>query len=200
MRKFWLFLGLFPVLALPARAQDVPRLEVFAGYAYGSINAGPEISNNQRHSLNGWDAQVAANANRWFGVAFDYTGYTGQPTVAGGPVNTRIHILTAGPRVSWRKSGRFVAFVHALLGMEKATGFVGGDFATHTNFAAQVGGGANVKVSKHFAIRLVEADWIHSRIAQNKFDSNFAIIGTIGQHQNSAKVATGIVFTWGGGS
>ncbi len=209
MRKLWLVLGLLPLLALsalPAKAQqNVPRVEVFAGYAYGSINAGPEISNDQRQSLpRGWNAQIIANANRWFGVAFDYTGYSDDPTIAGGRVSQRIHILTAGPRVTARIGDRFTPYAHVLLGMMKAKAFVvdpttgNSDSAEHTNFALLAGGGVDAKISRHFAVRLAEFDLIHSRLPQNRFDENFAIVGQIGHSQNSFKVSTGVIIRFGG--
>src|SRR5262245_31847995 len=60
------FLLLF---ATPILAQtDVPRAEVFGGYAHNIGNA------------QGWNASAAVNANRWFGVVADFGGLTAKET------------------------------------------------------------------------------------------------------------------------
>src|SRR5712691_5849286 len=99
MRRIPFLLGLFLILSLPALAQEspsAPAAELYAGYAYGRLNTGLVTANDQQHNLNGWNAQVAANLNHWLGLVFDYSGYTGTPIVAGGPVDQRIQAFMVG--------------------------------------------------------------------------------------------------------
>jgi hypothetical protein len=79
------------VCNLAALAQDAPKAEVFAGYSYGNyemIAGASSISStattisgapSARLGLNGWNASVAANMNRWFSFATDFSGYYSGP-------------------------------------------------------------------------------------------------------------------------
>src|SRR3989442_15691080 len=115
MRRIPFLLGLFLILSLPALAQEspsAPAAELYAGYAYGRLNTGLVTANDHQHNLNGWNAQVAANLNHWLGLVFDYSGYTGTPIVAGGPVCQRIPAFNGGPRATWRRHGPVNPYGH----------------------------------------------------------------------------------------
>ena len=136
MKRLLMIAVAVSVLALPAAAQgDFPRAEVFAGYQFVHLN--PSLN------ASGWTAAVNGNVNRWFGITADFSGVYKN----GGHLYTYMF----GPTVSAR-SGAFTAFAHTLLG--GATD--GGDSA----FAMAVGGGADVNAGEHFAVRLVQADWM----------------------------------------
>src|SRR3989441_8858380 len=132
MRRIPFLLGLFLILSLPALAQEspsAPAAELYAGYAYGRLNTGLVTANDHQHNLNGWNAQVAANLNHWLGLVFDYSGYTGTPIVAGGPVDQRIHAFIGGPRGSWRGPCRANTYSHTLFGASGRHAFARGGFA-----------------------------------------------------------------------
>src|SRR3989442_2839285 len=136
MRRIPFLLGLFLILALPALAQEspsAPAAELYAGYAYGRLNTGLVTANDHQHNLNGWNAQVAANLNHWLGLVFDYSGYTGTPIVAGGPVDQRIQAFMGGPRVTWRGHGRGDPYVHTLFGATRIHAFPGAGSARGTS-------------------------------------------------------------------
>jgi hypothetical protein len=131
-------------------AQDVPKAEIFAGYSYGNYemiagassisSAATTISSapSARLGLSGWNASVAANMNRWFSFATDFSGYysgssasnttteTFSPcTSCGTQTNTiknvasspRIHNFLFGPQFSYPK-GKIRPFAHFLVGGE----------------------------------------------------------------------------------
>jgi opacity protein-like surface antigen len=62
--------------------------------------------------------------------------------------------------------------------------------ASRNEFAFTVGGGLDANVSKHFAIRLIQAEYLYT---------NFTAKGTVGTtpfnigHQNNARLTFGIV-------
>jgi len=144
------------VLALPAAAQkDFPRAEVFAGYQFLHLN--PSLN------ASGWNAAVNGNVNRWFGITADFSGAY---------KHGHLYTYMFGPTFSAR-TGPITAFAHTLLG--GATD--GGDSA----FSMAVGGGADVNAGDHFAIRLVQADWMLFRS------------GGITAKKN-ARVSAGVVF------
>jgi len=140
-------------------------------------------------NLNGWNAAVQYNLNSWFGVVADFTGYYGSPTktISGTPVtvDTNEYNYLFGPRFSYRKSERWTPFVHALFGgghvhvKGSAPGFTPVTF-TDNAFSMAVGGGLDLKVANHVAIRLVDADYLMTKFGDD--------------HQNNFRYSAGLVF------
>jgi opacity protein-like surface antigen len=166
MRKVCLLLGLFLVISSAAIAQDAPKVEVFGGYSYLRINPGSGFSGI---NLNGWNASVAGNFNRWLGVKADFSGNYGSPSITfPGPttisVNTKVHNFLFGPQISARRD-RFTVFGHALFGGTHVNGSTFGVSASDTGFGMAFGGGLDVKVHDHFALRLGQADYLLTRIS-----------------------------------
>src|SRR5215471_7023648 len=68
--KQTLLAAAFIMLAsLTALAQNYPSAEVSGGFSYLHVQGGG--------NLYGWDASVAGNLNRWFGVAGEFSGHYG---------------------------------------------------------------------------------------------------------------------------
>lgn len=145
MRKLvgLLLLGLFA--ALPMAAQDTPKAEVFAGYSYIRSDGA---------NFRGWNASVAGNVNDWFGLVGDFSGnYLPQ-------ANAHIYTYTFGPRFSYRKHARVTPFFHTLVGGARI-GVSGA--GSESGFAANIGGGVDIKVNDHFAVRAIQADGLITR-------------------------------------
>jgi hypothetical protein len=139
-------LGVF-LFVLSVNAHDSPRAEVFGGYQYtligGLVNA------------NGWNAAITGYVNRWFGVTADFSGmYKGV-----GTVNANAITYTFGPTFSLRGE-RVTPFVHTLLGGFHASAGLWNANVSTQGFAAMIGGGVDVKINSHLAVRAVQADWI----------------------------------------
>ncbi len=160
MRTFLTLFVLVGVFSLPVSAQDYPKGELFGGYQFTHLN--PDIN------ANGWNASITGNVNRWFGVTGDFSGAYKN----GG----KFHTAMAGPVFSLRKSDIVTPFAHVLVGAAWVS-----DGGTETAFATAIGGGLDVKVNEHVAVRLVQADWLllHS--------------GGVTDRKN-ARVSAGIVF------
>ncbi len=153
-----LFLSLLtlPAVAQPLSVRDVPKAEVFGGYQYTHFEGSVEA--------NGWNASVAGNISRWFGVAADFSGAYKS--------GERVHTYMFGPVFSAR-SDKVTPFAHALFG-----GASGGG----TNaFAMAFGGGVDVKVADRVAFRVIQGDWLVFRSEGYTSKKN-------------ARVSTGIVF------
>ncbi len=71
-----------------AFAQDYPRAEVFGGYSFANIDTNGLTS---RQNLNGWEADVSGNFNKWYAAEFDVSG-VGQELESNKA--TELHILS----------------------------------------------------------------------------------------------------------
>jgi hypothetical protein len=156
-------------LALPAKAQDErPRSEVYVGYDYVRVN-----SNGNSFNFNGGSGQVTYNFNRWFGVVGDLGGYYTSESFGGGIISYMF-----GPRISFRRHSRVTPFAQALFGgaWEIAA-------SSQSVFAMSAGGGVDVKISRHFAVRPVQAEYFLTRFKN-----------TPTNQQNNFRYSAGIVF------
>jgi peptidoglycan-associated lipoprotein len=73
-----------------------------------------------------------------------------------------------------------------LLGAARSSGsLVSGQIATNASaaFAANVGGGVDLRASKRFSVRLAEADYLVTTIDNG-----------VNNHQNNLRISSGIVF------
>lgn len=159
------------------RAQETPKVDVFAGYSYVNVDTNGLTS---RLNANGWDASVSGNLNHWFAVEGDFGGYywTYQS------VDFHDYSFLGGPRVNFGP-----AFVHALIGADhgSALGF------SQDSFAGAFGGGVQIPVAPRWAVR-ASADYALTR--HNIFK---LIDPTLPNYtQNNFRVSAGIVFSFGG--
>jgi hypothetical protein len=169
------FASLFTVAA---SAQDVPKLDIFAGYSYFRVN--PSTSGIGSFDLNGGSASVAYNANHWLSGVADFGGYHANHILGTGLDGT-LSTYLFGPRVSYRHSDRFTPFGQVLFGVAH----IGSGSSSNNAFATTVGGGVDVKVAQRFSLRPVQVDYVLTR---------FNELGSGAQSQNNLRVSTGVVF------
>lgn len=199
MRKLVWVCGLFLSLAVPAMAQDeTPRFEAAGGYSYvrANVTATPAggTSQSQGFNANGGSGSVAVNLNRWFGAVADLGGYTGNQniTINGTPTNLSGNVFSYlfGPRISARHS-RWTPFAQALFGGAHGSGTAKQGTASASKsknvFAFTIGGGLDASVSKHFAIRLIQAEYFYTNFTSP------ASSGLTIPHQNNARLTFGVV-------
>jgi hypothetical protein len=135
------------LLVSSATAQDFPRAEVFGGYQY---------SRQQSTNLNGWNASLTGNYNRWFGLTGDFSGaYHSE-----GGADFRSYTYTFGPTVAARNNEKFTPFAHALFGgVHQSTDFAGSSLGSVNGFAVFLGGGVDATLSPHLAVRVGQFDY-----------------------------------------
>jgi outer membrane protein OmpA-like peptidoglycan-associated protein len=185
---------------------DTPRLELFLGYS--NVLATPMSPQNRIADIQGGDTNIAFNFNRYLGIVGDFAGYhadrltLNQP---GGPARDvgadgKVFTYMGGPRLSFRQP-RFTLFAQALVGdanAQKVTinGCTGSPVCvplpSENVFAVAVGGGLDINVHRHFAIRLIQAEYLMTR-----FKDPTSAAGTSGTRDN-ARLSAGIVFRSGG--
>jgi len=206
MFKWAFVIGLALGLCGTAEAQDLPRLDVFGGYSYASIDTNGLTS---RQGANGWEASVSGNVSRWFAAEGDFSGYyktyplndvdaTGLGLgFLNGNVAVHDFAFMGGPRVNYGP-----LFVHGLFGFDRLTGHATGTSdeigpfdvtASQNSFAAAFGGGVQQRVAPHWALR-ASADYVLTRHNIFRVVDPSAPAFT----QDNFRVSVGIVFTFGG--
>ena len=190
---------LFLLLASSCFAQEVPAWEIFSGYSFQradvreymkstvTSSVGVLTTYTPRHhyvNMNGWEFSATENRNRWFGGTLDLSGYYKTPQVLGLDNREQIYSIFYGPRFSYRKPFG-TAFGHILFGGAHTSVNVQptGPHASDFGFAMAVGGGMDLPLKNGTAIRVLEADYLHSN--------------ALGSSQNNFRLSAGVVFTLG---
>ncbi|MCG3162751.1 MAG: hypothetical protein JMDDDDMK_04081 [Acidobacteria bacterium] len=183
MRKLFLIAALALALPLIAQAQDAPSTEIFGGYSYLRGDDGSDGVD-----LHGWNASFNQNIVKWAGIKADFSGHYGGFTIVPGlGSDLSAHLFLIGPQFTIRKSERLQPFAHVLLGIARTdiTYFdvTGRITARDSAFALAVGGGLDVKVTDHLAVRLFQTDYVLTR-----FDDD---------NQHNFRASTGLVLRLG---
>lgn len=163
-------------LALPAAAQTMPKAEVSGGYQLLNLSSGGDSESFPK----GWYVDVAGNLNRHIGVVVEvggnYKSMTESVTVGGvsatATADIKLHEFMGGVRVSSRTNPTVVPFAQVLAGGMNGSVSVAGSSSiggttlfsassaeSETNFALQVGGGANIRLTDKVGVR-VGADYL----------------------------------------
>jgi hypothetical protein len=195
-----LLIAVFVMLtALRVMAQNYPTAEVSGGFSYLRVQRGA--------NLYGWDASVAGNLNRWFGLVGEFSGHYGSgsatspiPVTFGGPIilpapitfdvssSSNVYTFLFGPRLSYRKDKRLTPFAHVLPGFARSAFSVTLNAppinihtsASSTGFAMAVGGGLDVGLTKSLAFRLIQGDYLLTHFGSAT--------------QNNGRITTGLVY------
>lgn len=148
MRKVLTVTILLLLASAAAVAQDFPKAEIFGGYQYSRQNS---------TNLNGWDASLTGNFNRWFGLTGDFSAaYKTQNSIA-----FRSYTYTFGPTFASRNNETFTPFGHALFGgFHQSTDFSGSSLGTANGFAMIFGGGVDANITPHIAVRVGQFDFM----------------------------------------
>lgn len=190
------------MLGLTAWAQDVPKVEIPLGFSL--INAHPNLDPITSFNVYGGGGQIDFNFGSVFGVKADFMGYTNSGSVnrqlmqhgfvgnAGGNLFTYMF----GPQIK-KHTGVFQPFGEFLVGAAHTNTYANilfdeGKILQPSNnnnaFAMAVGGGIDLQVSKHLAIRPVEVDYLLTRFGARNYSAS----------QNNFRYFGGLNFTLGG--
>ena len=183
-----------------------PKVELFLGYSY--LQAVPKLADGNRLVwLNGGSTSIAFNFNRYLGLVGDFGGFGDTQLRLNGAANPSIvqdssgsvYTYLAGPRLSYRGHGRITPFAQALFGGIHASEVTLSSGCTaagctplpaENTFAMTAGGGLDIKVHQHFAIRIIQAEYLMTR-----FDN---LTTGAAATQNDMRLSSGIVFRFGG--
>jgi len=200
-----LLLLLTPAGLLAQESTVAPRAEIFGGYSY---------LRNNNNGFNGWTGQATVNFGRYFGITGQVDGnyrtaaslnsLFGIGSLLGitASANQHVYDFLVGPTATAR-FGKSSVFAHALFGeahssLSAGAGlpFIGGlstGVTSATGFAMAFGGGVDIGLSKRFAIRAAQIDYVRTQFSSlDALASGFAT-NSAGQ-QNSFRYSAGIVF------
>jgi opacity protein-like surface antigen len=175
MRRVFCATCLVLFLSLTTMAQDVPKAELFGGYSWAG---------GQFH---GADLSITGNVNRWFGVMANYSVHHSTENDVISQEKQRADAFLLGPRFAIRKRKRVTPFAYALFGATRLNVklTIGNEnlYASDTGFGLALGGGLDVKVNDHLAIRAFQLDY---------FRPSF-----FGETHNRGRLAFGVVIRFG---
>jgi len=139
--------------------------------------------------MQGGSIELGTNTWRGLGIAANVTG-THASAIDGTTIPLSIVTTTFGPRYRWHPDHRISIYGEGLIG--EANGFkslfptVTGSQTSANGLAAQAGGGLDYRLSRHIALRAVEAAWQHTQLPN----------GT-NNIQNGLRLGAGIVVRFG---
>jgi peptidoglycan-associated lipoprotein len=182
----------------PAGSENGTRATIFGGYSY---------LRNDSNGFNGWEGQGTFNFNRYLGVTADVSGASLTPFSFSGlgfSAGTYQHLNSYlfGPTVT-TNLGRSAVFAHALFGEARSSlgagvdiPIIGGISAGLTSanaFAMAFGGGIDIGLTRHLAIRAVQVDYLRTQFSATDALTT-GLSSSLGNWQNSFRYSTGIVF------
>lgn len=141
---------------------DVPRVEIFGSSSLVIPAPSWGLPSNTRGI--GFDTSASINLKRWFAAEADFGWNRAWADFPGVGVTDNGVLFSGGPRLTYRQ-GRLGVFGHALFGANRLTvsssipGIsvlgvpIAGASITDTSMAAVVGGGADIEISTHIALR-----------------------------------------------
>jgi hypothetical protein len=139
MKRLLLFsLGLI-ISTVPARAQSSADASV--GYSYFHLGGGADLSQN------GISGSIAYKPIPFMGIVGDFGVYHASP----GGISVNTYTFLFGPRIIIHNPTKITPFVQFLAGAGHLTFGDGG--GSNTNFAYSVGGGVDLSVLPHLALR-----------------------------------------------
>jgi hypothetical protein len=168
--------GSVPVWAQTERSP----LEVYGGFDYVRFDVNANVPGFAPHATyNGYGGggQIEYNANNWLGAVGDFAGYYVPST--GGAFS-----YLFGPRINLRRI-RFTPFAQLLLGGIATTAGIG-HLGAQNQFAMTAGGGIDVALSRHVAVRPVQAEYFMTRIPDG-----------LDNRQDNFRFSTGVVLKLG---
>ena len=151
MWKWMLLPGALALLSLTAAAQ---KIEVFGGYQFTHLQPSSLQSN---FNASGWNASLTGNFPHVLGITADFSGAYKN--------NLHVHTYTFGPVLTARLPV-VQPFVHALFG-----GITVSD-GGNSGFAMLLGGGIDIGLRKGIGFRIVQVDWMSTRLSGNTFNRN----------------------------
>jgi hypothetical protein len=193
MKKSLLLILILAGATLSAQNQERSKFEVFGGYSFehiaicgnGAGGCGLESGDlaGLPKNLNGWNAAVTGYFSDNFGITADFSAHYASQASGINSVNFSRFDYRFGPTfpLSMGKSDKAAAFAHLLFGGVHQSVF-------NTNgFSAALGGGVDWKISRHFAVRVAQVDYVFATVPKSSVGSGTGFT-------NGFRYSGGVVF------
>jgi outer membrane protein OmpA-like peptidoglycan-associated protein len=194
-----LLCALSPSAAAQAQDQPAPKWELFGGYSF--LHPGADIhgqlpgallplSSRLEANPRGAGASVTYNFNRWFGLTLDTSTHwgSGETTLFKRIDDTGFSNLSFGPKITFRHE-HFSPFFEVLVGDHR---LMPDAFHDVDKLGVMFGGGLDINLSRHVALRLIRADYVVSNYRYGPPSVPSTDI-------RGLRAQTGLVFMFGGG-
>lgn len=168
-----------------------PTLEISGGYSYRAYSPTPSTT----MKLNGGFVSVDYNLLSWVGIAAEGSATVRKEGAQSLGTSQTLTIFTGlvGPQIYPLRHRKLTVFTHILMGdgyyYTKAPAFGGfsANVTTNSGFAWEVGGGMDVRIKKHWSIRLIEGDY---------GETSFSL-ASANSHQVGYRISAGVVYLIG---
>ena len=183
-----------------AQDQPAPKWELYGGYSafypgcdlHGLLPGGVvPVSSCLTWNARGVGASVTYNFNRWFGLTVDSSGQwgSGETGLVARIDRSEFFNISAGPKMTFR-THYFSPFLEVLVGEHRLRSEV---FGSDDEFGFMAGGGLDLNLNRHFALRLIRADFVYSN---HQYGPSSIVPGT---DVRGVRLQSGVVFMFGGG-
>ena len=195
-------LAAFAVLCMvtfaAAQEQPAPKWELYGGYSFfhpgadihGVLPLGLlPVSNRLEPNPRGIGASVTYDFNRWFGLTLDSSTSWNSGEVGTDRVDdTALSNLSLGPKFTFRHH-RFSPFLEVLVGDHR---LMPDAFHDIQKLGVMAGGGLDINLTRHVALRLLRADFVYSNYRYGPSDT------TPETEIRGVRLQSGLVFMLGG--
>ena len=188
-----------------ATAQETATtMETFLGYTFTRFNS---ATNLPAFNANGGSAQFVYNFSNWIGVVADL-GAVHNGNIHNIHLDSTLTNFLLGPRIAFRKWSRMSPYFQALFGGVYGTTSTAVDLSllttggvlippgnilratrAQTAFGMTVGGGLDIKVSKHVSFRPIQLEYLLTQLRNPVTDDR--------NNQNNLRYSAGVNFTFG---
>jgi opacity protein-like surface antigen len=189
-----------------------------------------ELGDIGNFSTNGFHLAFSENMNDWFGGVVEVSGHFGDRAILD-VVNleSRQYTVLFGPRFFFRRTDRLTPFVHGMIGLsnfemqpsvdvnevldflgltptDPSIGRVIFPTESQTELALAMGGGLDIGLSRRFAVRVAQVDYIGNRFDTFEIDVDRLLTGDLGDFggftgrtkwKHNIRVSAGIVIRFG---
>ena len=180
--------ALFSAMPMSLRAQQTSSNSVELAATF-STQRSLELNTTQNFWAQGGSLELGANAFHGLGLAANITG---AHTSSIGSTGTPLSLVTAafGPRYRWHDGHRLSPYGESLLGEANAFNSLfpspAGAQSEANSLAIRAGGGLDLRLSRHFEARILEAAWLRTQLPNST-----------GNVQNNLILGAGLVFRTG---
>jgi len=162
---------------------STPQLELSGAYSYLRANA---ANSGGGFNLNGGSGSLTYNVTDQFGLVADFGAYRFHGLPAG--LDSTMYTYLFGPKLTFTRSSRFSPFAQVLFGGGRLNASSSGVQAGENGFAMAIGGGVDAPLDRHFAIRVVQAEYLITRFPRANGST---------ATQNNVRISAGLVFRFG---